>query len=70
MRIVEPITAEILIDDYTSIKEALTNPSLSRTFDKRTYEQGNVREGVVSIMHGQAQRDRRRLENMQFRPTE
>lgn len=70
MRIVEPITAEILIDDYTSIKEALVNPSLSRTFDKRTYEQGNVREGVVSIMHGQAQRDRRRLENMQFRPTE
>ena len=70
MRIVEPITAEIVIEDYASIREALMNPSLSRTFDKRTYEQGNVRQGVVSTMHGQAQRDRRRLENPQFRLAE
>ena len=68
MRIVEPITAEIVLEDFAAIKEALMNPHLSRTFDKRTYAEGNVREGVVSVMHGQAHRDRRRLENMQFRP--
>ncbi len=68
MRIVEPITAEIVLTDFDAIKQALTNPHLSRTFDKRTYADGNVREGVVSIMHGRAHRDRRRLENMQFRP--
>lgn len=70
MRTVEPITTEIVIEDYASIREALMNSSLSRTFDKRSYEQGNVREGVVSIMHGKAQRDRRRLENLQFRAAE
>ena len=68
MRIIEPITAEIVLDDFDAIKQALTNPHLSRTFDKRTYADGNVRAGVVSIMHGPAHRDRRRLENMQFRP--
>ncbi len=68
MRIVEPITAEVVLQEYGAIKEALMNPHLSRTFDKRTYAEGNVREGVVSIMHGRAHRDRRRLENMQFRP--
>lgn len=68
MRIVEPISAEIELNDFASIKQALMNPDLSRTFDKRTYEEGNVRAGIVSISHGQAHRDRRRLENMQFRP--
>ena len=68
MRIVEPISAEIVLRDFAAIKQALMNPHLSRTFDKRSYADGNVREGVVSIMHGQAHRDRRRLENMQFRP--
>ena len=68
MRIAENITAEVVIDDFAGIKQALMDPNLSRTFDKRTYASGNVREGVVSIMHGQAHRDRRRLENLQFRP--
>ncbi|NND02349.1 MAG: cytochrome P450, partial [Acidimicrobiia bacterium] len=68
MRIVEPISAEVVLRDFAAIKQALMNPHLSRTFDKRSYEAGNVREGVVSIMHGRAHRDRRRLENMQFRP--
>ena len=68
MRIVEPISAEVVLEDFASIKQALMNPHLSRTFDKRSYAEGNVREGVVSIMHGQAHRDRRRLENTQFRP--
>ena len=68
-RIAEPITAEIVIDDFALIQEALTNPHLSRTFDKRTYAEGNVREGVVSTTHGRQHRNRRRLENAQFRPT-
>lgn len=67
-RIVEPITTEILIDDFALIQQALTNPHLSRTFDKRTYAEGNVREGIVSTTHGRDHRNRRRLENAQFRP--
>ena len=68
VRIVEPITAEIVLDEIGAIQEALSNPHLSRTFDKRTYEEGNVREGVVSVTHGRLHRNRRRLENAQFRP--
>ena len=68
MRIVEPITTEIVLSSYEQIVQALTNPHLSRTFDKRSYAEGNVREGVVSTMHGRAHRNRRRLENAQFRP--
>lgn len=67
--IVEPITTKIVIDTYESIQEALTNPDLSRTFDKRSYAEGNVREGIVSTSHGRDHRSRRRLENAQFRPT-
>lgn len=68
MNTVEPITAEIVIEGFDAIHEALTNPHLSRTFDKRTYEHGNVREGIVSTTHGVTHRNRRRLENAQFRP--
>ena len=68
MNIVEPITAEVTIEGFDAIHEALTNPHLSRTFDKRTYEHGNVREGIVSTTHGVTHRNRRRLENAQFRP--
>lgn len=67
MRTVEPITAEIVLDDFELIQQALFNRHLSRTFDKRTYEEGNVREGVVSILHGKVHRNRRRIENTQFR---
>ena len=68
MRIAEPITAKVEFSSYAAIHAALTNPELSRTFDKRTYAEGNVRQGIVSTMHGRAHRHRRRLENAQFRP--
>lgn len=68
--IVEPITTTITLDDYHSITEALMNRELSRTFDKRSYEEGNVRQGIVSTSHGRVHRNRRRLENAQFRPAE
>ncbi|NCG25299.1 MAG: cytochrome P450 [Actinobacteria bacterium] len=70
MSSVEPITGEVVIDDYAAIKKALMSPDLSRSFDKRTYVDGNVRHGVVSIMHGTEHRERRRLENTQFRSAE
>jgi cytochrome P450 len=61
-------TATIQLDRYEDIRAALFNPSLSRTFDSRSYADGNIREGVVSITHGPVHRARRRIENTQFRP--
>jgi cytochrome P450 len=68
MTLLETYTATIEFDAYSDIREALFNPDLSRSFDKRGFDEGNVREGVVSISHGPVQRARRRIENTQFRP--
>lgn len=51
-----------------TIREALLNPDLSRTFDRRSYAEGNIRDGIVSTSHGAVHRARRRVENTQFRP--
>lgn len=59
--------ATITIDGYEAIREALFNKDLSRSFDKRSYADGNVRDGVVSIVHGATHRARRRVENTEFR---
>jgi cytochrome P450 len=67
MRMVEPITGVVVLADYDSIQRAFFDRHLSRTFDKRTYDEGNIRDGVVSIMHGSRHRSRRRIENTQFR---
>lgn len=67
---VEPITAEITLDGFETIRKALFNSELSRTFDKRTFAEGNLREGVVSVLHGRPQRNRRRIENSQFRASD
>ena len=53
--------------DSQLIREALFNPDLSRTFDKRTFAEGNIRERVVSVSHGDDHRQRRRIENSIFR---
>ncbi len=53
--------------DSNLVREALFNPDLSRAFDKRTYADGNIRERVVSITHGEEHRRRRRIENAIFR---
>jgi len=58
----------ILLDRYEEIREALFDKDLSRSFDKRTWAEGNIRDGVVSIQHGAVHRARRRVENTQFRP--
>ena len=60
-------TATIVFDRYEDIRAALFDPNLSRSFDTRSYEHGNIRDGVVSITHGTTHRARRRLENTQFR---
>ncbi len=58
---------EIVVTDGRLIRQALFNPDLSRTFDKRTFEQGNIRERVVSVCHGDDHKARRRVENSIFR---
>jgi cytochrome P450 len=60
-------TATITFDRYEAIRQALFDANLSRSFDKRSYDDGNIRDGVVSISHGPMQRARRRVENSQFR---
>ena len=60
-------TAVVTFDRYDDIRAALFDPNLSRTFDRRGYEEGNIRDGIVSIAHGPVHRARRRLENQQFR---
>lgn len=60
-------TATIEFVGHEDIRAALFDPSLSRSFDKRSYENGNIRDGVVSITHGATHRARRRVENTQFR---
>jgi cytochrome P450 len=65
--LLERPTTTIVLDGYDAIREALFNKDLSRSFDKRTYAEGNVRDGVVSIVHGATHRARRRVENAEFR---
>jgi len=61
-------TTTIELDRYEDIRAALFDPNLSRTFDRRSYAEGNIRDGIVSITHGTVHRARRRIENTQFRP--
>ena len=60
-------SAVVTFDRYDEIREALFDPNLSRSFDRRSYAEGNIRDGVVSISHGATHRARRRVENTQFR---
>lgn len=60
-------TATVTFDRFDDIRAALFDPNLSRTFDRRSYEEGNIRDGIVSISHGATHRARRRVENTQFR---
>ena len=67
MTLLDTYTATITFDGYEAIRQALFDPNLSRSFDQRSYHDGNIRDGVVSIAHGPMQRARRRVENSQFR---
>lgn len=60
-------TTTVIFDRYEDIRAVLLHPQLSRTFDRRSYDEGNIREGIVSISHGPVHRARRRVENQMFR---
>lgn len=69
-RLVETIPelgSTIELDTYEDARQAFFNKDLSRTFDRRSFDEGNIREGVVSTAHGELHRARRRIENAQFR---
>lgn len=57
----------VVLREYDAIRQALFDPNLSRTFDDRSYADGNIRDGTVSVSHGSLHRARRRIENTQFR---
>ena len=67
MSLLTSFTTTVELTGYDEIRAALFHPDLSRTFDDRTYEEGNIRNGIVSIAHGAVHRSRRRVENAQFR---
>ena len=58
---------EIVFDRYADIREAMYHPDMSRTFDPRSFEEGNPRAGILSVLHGDEHKGRRRLENPLFR---
>lgn len=57
----------VLFDDFEEIRKALFHPALSRTLDRRPFEEGNPRAGILSLLHGDEHRRRRRFENTLFR---
>lgn len=57
----------VVLREHDAIRQALFDPNLTRTFDSRSYHEGNIRDGVVSVSHGAVHRARRRVENSQFR---
>ena len=67
MDVLDSSVSRIEYAEYADIREAFFNKDLSRTFDRRSFEEGNIRQGVVSTAHGDLHRARRRLENAQFR---
>ena len=55
------------ITGYEAIKAALTNTDLSRSLDRERFEKGNIKEGTLSVLHGDEHRERRKMENRLFR---
>lgn len=55
------------ISGYEAVKAALTNSDLSRSLDYERFERGNVKEGTLSVLHGDEHRERRKMENRLFR---
>jgi hypothetical protein len=42
----------IVMDRYPEIRDATYHPDLSRSLDKRSFEEGNPRAGILSLLHG------------------
>lgn len=58
---------EIVLTTYEDVRAALANEDLARSLDPERYEKGNIKEGVISLLHGAEHRERRRVENTLFR---
>ncbi|MQA60330.1 MAG: cytochrome P450 [Actinophytocola sp.] len=58
--------AEFRFDTYPEILDALRHPDLSRSLDKRSFAEGNPRAGILSLLHGDEHKMRRRMENALF----
>ena len=50
-------------DDYEAVRQGLYNAALSRGLDQRSFEEGNPRAGILSLLHGDEHKERRRFEN-------
>jgi cytochrome P450 len=60
------VTHQLVLDRFEDIKAALSHPDLSRGIDTRSYEEGNPRAGILSMLHGAEHRARRHLTNPLF----
>lgn len=58
---------DLELTSYDDIREALYHKDLSRSLDDRSFDEGNMRAGVLSMLHGGEHKERRRLENPLFR---
>lgn len=58
---------EVVLDRYEDVREAMYHPDLSRGLDPRTAAEGNPRADVLSVLHGDEHKARRRIENPLFR---
>jgi len=61
------MTEEVVFDHYDQVREAMYHPDLSRGMDPRSAEEGNPRADVLSVLHGDEHKARRRIENPLFR---
>lgn len=57
----------VVLTEHADIREALYHPDLTRQHDDRSFDEGNPRHGILSMLHGDEHRLRRRLENPLFR---
>ncbi|MGH3342849.1 MAG: cytochrome P450 [Carbonactinosporaceae bacterium] len=57
---------QIVFDVYDEVREAMYHPDLSRSLDKRSFDEGNPRAGILSLLHGDEHKMRRRAENPLF----
>ncbi|MGH3355907.1 MAG: cytochrome P450 [Nocardioidaceae bacterium] len=58
--------SEVRLATYDAIHQALHHPELSRGLDRRSFEEGNARAGILSLLHGDEHQHRRRLESRLF----
>jgi cytochrome P450 len=58
---------EVVLTTYEDVRAALGSEDLARSLDYEKYEKGNIKEGVISLLHGSEHRERRRVENTLFR---